>query len=88
MRLPGGGFRAGPQVPVADLLSTFTARVTLSAGGDGEGGALPSCRPFLDASRREDGGWSAGPWDGESDPEYIFYGLCLEALEKGVPDGV
>jgi len=81
-RRPGGGFRAGPQVPLGDLLSTFTARVALLLAGGGEGKRPVGCRLFLDACRREDGGWSAGPWDGESDPEYTFYGLCLEALER------
>src|SRR5262249_14045039 len=75
-----GGYCANTRLPVADLLSTFTATWTLDQ---------------LDARNRIDteavaadaysleqggGGFRGGLWDEGSDVEYTFYGLGTLAL--------
>jgi hypothetical protein len=71
-----GGFKAIPQAPIPDLLSTATALHALSALER----SLPShlheiCLNFLDTLWNAEGGFH-GHWsDDHLDPEYTFYGL-------------
>ncbi len=73
-----GGFRANTRIPIADLLSSFTALWTLA-----EVGALADCdlngaHRFALAMRTESGGFFAAAWDDTADVEYTFYGMgCL-----------
>jgi geranylgeranyl transferase type-2 subunit beta len=75
-----GGLRANSRVPLADLLSTFTASWTL-----GELGALDrleaeSVRGYAESVEREQGGFHGGLWDEGFDVEYTFYGLGVLGL--------
>jgi geranylgeranyl transferase type-2 subunit beta len=75
-----GGLRANGRVPLADLLSTFTASWTLAELGaldrlDGE-----SMRAYAEGVERADGGFHGGLWDEGFDVEYTFYGLGVLGL--------
>jgi geranylgeranyl transferase type-2 subunit beta len=75
-----GGIRANSSVPLADLLSTFTASWTLS-----ELGALDRLEPteiagYAMAVERDAGGFKGGLWDDGYDVEYTFYGLGVLSL--------
>jgi geranylgeranyl transferase type-2 subunit beta len=75
-----GGLRANPRVPLADLLSTFTAGWTLA-----ELGALDrldgrALRRYAVELALPDGGFRGGLWDEGHDPEYTFYGLGVLAI--------
>lgn len=77
-----GGFRANRQVPLCDLLSTFTGMLMASHLGltkaiDGE-----DCRRYLGSLEFAGGGFRGAAWDSETDPEYTFYGLGAFALLK------
>lgn len=79
-QLSGGGFRAHTQIPVADLLSTFTALVTLDRFG-GLGTISPAAAlTFAHQCRTDSGGYCGGLWDTSADTEYTFYGLAIEAM--------
>ena len=73
---PQGGFKATPQAPIPDLLSTATALHALSAMEV----RIPSkihegCLDFLDTLWSAEGGFH-GHWaDDYLDSEYTFYGL-------------
>lgn len=79
-----GGFGAHAQVPVSDLLSTFTVLFTLA-----ELDALTEVR-LADAGRfarrlsRPDGGFCGTAVQEEPDAEYTFYGLGCLAVLAGV----
>ena len=71
---PKGGFKAMPEAPIPDLLSTATALHALSIVGLGIGEAREPALDFLDSL------WSGksfyGHWaDDELDCEYTFYAL-------------
>jgi geranylgeranyl transferase type-2 subunit beta len=75
-----GGLRANGRVPLADLLSTFTASWTLA-----EVGALDRVDPaevsgYAEAVERAQGGFRGGLWDEGVDVEYTFYGLSVLGL--------
>lgn len=75
-----GGFRANTRIPIADLLSTFTAALTLSDLGayselDHEGMVK-----FVRSMEREQGGFHGAEWDEAHDVEYSFYGLGSLAI--------
>jgi len=75
-----GGFRANDRIPMADLLSTFTASWTLDQLGakdriDGE-----SVQNFALAVESPHGGFRGGLLDDGLDVEYTFYGLGTLAL--------
>lgn len=76
-----GGFLAHPRAREGDLLSSFTALLTL-AGLDGlERVKLAGLARFVRASATPDGGFRASPADHEADVEYTYYGLgCLALL--------
>jgi geranylgeranyl transferase type-2 subunit beta len=77
-----GGFRANTQIPICDLLSTFTGlltmhELTLATNFDAE-----SCQRYVEQLELADGGFAGAVWDQEADPEYTFYGLGTLALLK------
>jgi geranylgeranyl transferase type-2 subunit beta len=75
-----GGFRANDRAPMADLLSTFTALLTLTDLGAGDRIDGAAVRRFIDAIELPSGGFRGGLWDQLSDVEYTFYGLGVVAL--------
>ncbi|GHT23535.1 beta-hydroxylase [Planctomycetales bacterium] len=76
-QLPNGGFQAHELIPVADLLSTFSAVTTL------QDLAYPfpveKIQPFIQSMRNFDGGYLGVTGDTQSDVEYTFYGMVLES---------
>jgi geranylgeranyl transferase type-2 subunit beta len=75
-----GGFCANRAMPVADLLSTFTALVTLQNLGAMERVEREAARRFVESLAMPSGGFRAGTWDDQADVEYTFYGLGSLAL--------
>lgn len=73
-----GGFKAGMESPVPDLLSTATALFAMRCYGIR---ANRSASDFIEAHWLESGGFSATLLEDVSDVEYVFYGLlALGAL--------
>jgi geranylgeranyl transferase type-2 subunit beta len=75
-----GGIRANTRIPLADLLSTFTASWTLA-----ELGALglldrENVVRYAEGVERPTGGFRGGLWDDGHDVEYTFYGLGVLGL--------
>ena len=73
-RHPMGGFKAMPEAPIPDLLSTATALHVLAALGKTAGEAREVTLDFIDTL------WTGrsfyGHWDDDSlDAEYTFYAL-------------
>jgi prenyltransferase beta subunit len=86
-RHPKGGYLAGPQAPVPDLLSTGVTLFTLRRlGGDPVTAFSPEDRAatedFITLHWNDDGGFCGTLADPQSDCEYTFYGLlalgCLQ----------
>ena len=85
LRLPDGGFCAHAAIPFADLLSTFTALITLQEIAEtlapfgeepkSQGKSQDESQAFVQSCRKPDGGYGASPWDTDSDLEYTFYSL-------------
>lgn len=72
MQTPSGGFKASPEAPVPDLLSTAVALFTLFLYGlKPKFGAFD----FIDAHLLDDGSFAPTILDQEGDIEYLFYGL-------------
>ncbi|MEA1952222.1 MAG: prenyltransferase/squalene oxidase repeat-containing protein [Planctomycetota bacterium] len=86
MQTPDGGFRANTRIPVADLLSTFTALAALHGLTDNHTKKLPdvvdlaAARRYAENLKVPSGGFRAGVWDDSPDVEYTFYGLGTLAL--------
>ena len=80
MQASEGGWRATTRAPAADLLSTFTALVSLDELGLAERADLAAARRFLDLCKAPEGGFSAGPFEATADVEYTYYGLGLTAI--------
>jgi geranylgeranyl transferase type-2 subunit beta len=70
-----GGLRANSRVPMADLLSTFTATWTLDQLGALDRIDTKKALRFARAVERPQGGFRGGLWDDGCDVEYTFYGL-------------
>lgn len=70
-----GGFCANRSMPVADLLSTFTALLTLQDLGAFDRVDRDGAREFITSLATPSGGFRAGVWDDRADVEYTFYGL-------------
>jgi len=80
MQTVEGGFRANRRIPVADLLSTFTALVSL-ADLDGLAAVdAAGARRYAESLGQPEGGFRGGVWDDAADVEYTFYGLGTLAL--------
>lgn len=75
-----GGFRANDRIPLADLLSTFTAAWTLEQLGGLERISVAKLRDYVYSLEQLSGGFRAGIWDEQADVEYTFYGLGTLAL--------
>jgi prenyltransferase beta subunit len=76
---PSGGFKATPEAPVPDLLSTATALFVLSCY------KVPTkypVRDFIEAHWLDSGGFAATLLEDESDIEYTFYGLLALGYER------
>jgi geranylgeranyl transferase type-2 subunit beta len=80
---PGGGFRAHPQAPCGDLLSTAVAAFALwRIGTPLSGPAAARTAQFVQSLWQPDGGFCGSAEDPTPDCEYTFYGLlALGALE-------
>ncbi|MEM8866016.1 MAG: prenyltransferase/squalene oxidase repeat-containing protein [Planctomycetota bacterium] len=82
-----GGLRANTQIPIADLLSTFTGLLTLADLDAAAEVDLPAVRQFVSSVEQPDGGFIAAAWDEVVDVEYSFYGLAslglLETVQRG-----
>ncbi len=79
-QLPDGGFQANTQIPVSDLLSSFTALVALIDLGEYHRCNLDVLQKYAESMKTPDGGFCGADWDRQSDVEYTFYGLALKAL--------
>lgn len=75
-----GGIGANTRVPLADLLSTFTATWTLYDLGRLEALDCRGALAYVHSLEMPDGGFRAGIWDDRRDVEYTFYGLGALAL--------
>ncbi len=78
-----GGFHANRSAPAADLLSTFTALLTLEELGAMDRANRDAARRFVESLATPSGGFRAGAWDDQPDVEYTFYGLGSLALLAG-----
>jgi len=75
-----GGFSANTRVLVCDLLSSFTAMLTLIDLGAADRIEMPPAARFVYGCERPEGGFRGGIWDEAVDVEYTFYGLGAAAL--------
>lgn len=80
VRSDEGGFRANGRVPLADLLSTFTASWTLAELGAADQLDAAEVAGYAEAVERAQGGFRGGLWDEKVDVEYTFYGLGVLGL--------
>lgn len=78
-----GGFRANTRIPVADVLSTFTAVLTLADLGVLDEMNRDAAAKFVASMELPGGGYLGGAWDSATDCEYLFYGLGAAALLAG-----
>ncbi|MCC6362400.1 MAG: hypothetical protein IT165_02695 [Bryobacterales bacterium] len=72
---PQGGFRATPDAPIPDLLSTATALHALSAMHVPIDSIREGCLDFVDTLWTNRGGFHGNWADDELDCEYTYYGL-------------
>ena len=82
MQAPDGGFRVCAAAPESDLLSTFTALVTLFALDGLRRVNLGGAMRFVGRLADETGGFRASLSDTEPDIEYTYYGLGALALVR------
>ena len=75
-----GGFQAHARIPVPDLLSSFSALTALHDLGAADQINRPALRSFVTSLRSPDGGFFGMSFDQQSDVEYTFYGMALEAM--------
>lgn len=80
MQSAEGGFRAHGRIPIADLLSTFTALVALELLEASSAVNRQAVRRYILSLQLPTGGFRAGLWDQAADVEYTFYGLASLAL--------
>ncbi|MFN7841768.1 MAG: prenyltransferase/squalene oxidase repeat-containing protein [Pirellula sp.] len=77
-----GGYQANTRMPLPDLLSTFTASVTLWDLGFLEETDTLAAFQYGLSMARSDGGFAGFELDPAEDVEYTFYGLGLLSLLK------
>ena len=70
-----GGFKAAPETPLPDLMSTATALFTLKVCGMLTEATRELSHNFIFEHWRESGGFSGNIIDNHCDCEYTFYGL-------------
>lgn len=80
MQATDGGFLAHPSAPHGDLLSTYTAYLTLAMTGHEGSVDARSMATFLKETAFPDGGFRSCSLDMEADVEYTFYGVATTAL--------
>ena len=77
---PDGGFQAHAKIPLPDLLSSFSALMALHDLDAADQADRPALRNFVTNLRSPDGGFFGMASDQQSDVEYTFYGMALEAM--------
>ena len=75
-----GGFQAHARIPVSDLLSSFSAVMALYDLNAADQINRAALRSFVTSLRSPDGGFFGVSLDQQSDVEYTFYGMALEAM--------
>jgi geranylgeranyl transferase type-2 subunit beta len=75
-----GGLRANTQIPIADLLSTYTGLQTVRDLGGWDEVNIEATQKFVDSLQQTSGGFIAAAWDEVADVEYSFYGTALRGL--------
>ncbi len=75
-----GGFQANSRIPVPDVLSTFTALVTLSDAQAMDLVVHGSAARYILSMERSSGGFAGFAFDPAQDVEYTFYGLGSLAI--------
>lgn len=70
-----GGFRAFPDAPLPDLLSTGTALLALAAQGMDTRPIAPLSRAFIADRRDGSGGYTGHAFDSTADVEYTYYAM-------------
>ena len=75
-----GGLRANTQIPIADLLSTFTGLQTATDLGVIDAFDVANCLLYAASLQEKSGGFRAAAWDDVADVEYSFYGLGVLGL--------
>lgn len=75
-----GGLRANTQIPIADLLSSYTGLQTLRDLGTLSEVDLTAARRYAESLQQPSGGYLAAAWDEVEDVEYSFYGTALRGL--------
>ena len=80
MQTDEGGIRANTRIPIADLLSSFTAGLTLCDLESFDELDIGLYRKFVKSMELPTGGFQAAAWDDAHDVEYSFYGLGCVAL--------
>jgi geranylgeranyl transferase type-2 subunit beta len=79
-----GGLRANTQIPIADLLSTYTGLQTLVDLDAGQQVDPERVRQFVAPLQQPSGGYLAADWDEVADVEYSFYGVAVQGLLSGL----
>ena len=82
MQTAEGGIRAHARIDVADLLSTFTALVTLKQLQAYRQLDLAAVERFATALASPGGGFAAARFDPSRDCEYTFYGLACKIMSS------
>ena len=83
MQDKSGGFLAHAKAPVSDLLSTYTALITLKTLGETGAAGRKAALEFVRSLMFKAGGFKSVRIDNDSDIEYTYYGLgCLGLLEN------
>lgn len=75
-----GGWQANTRIPLPDLLSTFTACVTLADLDQLQSIDRPAAQKYALGMERVTGGFAGFEFDPAEDIEYTFYGLGLLSL--------
>jgi len=75
-----GGLRANTQIPIADLLSTYTGLQTVRDVGGWGKVDIGATQKFVASLQQASGGFLAAAWDDSADVEYSFYGTALRGL--------
>ena len=75
-----GGFQANTRIPLPDLLSSFTACVTLADLNHLDWINIQRVKSYAESMQQPTGGFRGFEFDPADDIEYCFYGLGLLAL--------
>ena len=79
-----GGFQANTRIPLPDLLSTFTACVSLADVESLDMISVDLARRYAQSMQQPKGGFRGFEFDPADDVEYTFYGLGTLALLETV----